>query len=166
MSEGSALRGVFIPLPLRLRKRHRRGSGEGIRAKDREKYYKMLSTGHDTAIANMTHSSCACQWGRDISGTFKTQTGVWEELMKKHPSCWLRIDPRWGTVMIFSCRIQGWTHQAPVDSSKLGTSQMILVRLSGVTRQNRKSWVWERDTDGTRSGRTRVEGRVEKAGKS
>lgn len=53
MSECSPLNGVFIPLPLKLRKHHRRESGEGIRAKGREKGYNMPSTGHDTAIANI-----------------------------------------------------------------------------------------------------------------
>lgn len=128
MSDGSALHGVFIPLPLRLRKHHRRGSGEGVRAEDRERSTtKCYLQGMTQPLQTWPHSSCAGQWGLDISETFKTQTGVWEELMKKYPSCWLRIDPRWGTAMIFSCRTQGWTQQAPMDSSRLVTSQMILL---------------------------------------
>lgn len=150
MSESSALNGVFIPLPLRLRKHHRRGSGESVRAKDREKGYTMLSTGHDTAIANMISQQLCLPTGPAQYGSIQEpgRGGMGRVCGKKHPSYWLLMDPRWGTIIIFSCRTQWWTCQTPMDSSKLITSEIIMD--SGVTRQNRKTWVWERGIEETR----------------
>lgn len=92
MSEGSALHGVFIPLPLRLRKHHKRGSGEGVRAKDREKYYKLLSTGHDTAIVNMTSQQLCLPMGPGHFWNIQDPDRDMRRVNEKHPSCWLWID--------------------------------------------------------------------------
>lgn len=51
-------------------------------------------------------------------------------------------------------------HQAPMDSSKLVTSQMLLDRLSGVTRQNRKGHGRDKECD-DKDGRETGEGRQE-----